>query len=65
VGDDALPEVLRRFDARGIACAAIGRTDSSRLVRLQRNGVRVPFWDLKREALIGCGPNHSGAAHVQ
>jgi AIR synthase-related protein len=65
VGDDALPEVLRRFDARGIACAAIGRTDSSRLVRLQRNGVSVPFWDLKREALIGCGPNHSGAAHVQ
>lgn len=64
VSDAALPEVKQRFSARGLACAAIGRTDSSRLLRLQRGIEVVPFWDLNQEALIGCGPGRTGVANA-
>ncbi|SFB01070.1 hypothetical protein SAMN04515620_11250 [Collimonas sp. OK607] len=64
VGDAALPEVLRRFSERGIACAAIGRTDASRTVCLQSGGASVAFWDFQQEALIGCGPAAQGASHA-
>jgi len=64
VSDQALPEVIQRFAARGIACAAIGRTDSSRYVRLQRGSDTAQFWDLNREALIGCGPDKIGVPHA-
>jgi uncharacterized protein len=47
--------VLARFDARGIACAAIGIVDDSRSVRLWRDGEEVEVWNLTRP-LIGCGP---------
>jgi len=61
VSDRDLPEVLRRFAGREIACASIGRIDGSREVHLQRQGQSTPFWDLKQEALIGCGPRTNGA----
>lgn len=62
VGDDALAEVLARFGARGIACAAIGRIDDSRQVRLSMQGHQLPFWDFTEEALIGCGPGSAAQA---
>lgn len=64
VSDAALPEVLERFSRRDIACAAIGRTDASRVLRLKRADASVPFWDLNREPLIGCGPVATGAVHA-
>lgn len=59
VADDKLDEVRARFAARGIACAAIGRTDDSRVVQLQRDGRRETVWDFTQEPLIGCGPASS------
>lgn len=54
--------VIARFASRGIACAAIGDTDGSRLLRLN-DGVREePLWDLNAEPLTGCGPAPIGAA---
>jgi AIR synthase-related protein len=63
VSDENLDEVLRRFAARDIACAAIGRTDSSRVVRLASGNDTETLWDFRREALIGCGPAAAGATH--
>jgi AIR synthase-related protein len=60
VADTDLPEVLRRFDTRGIACAAIGRIDDSREVRLSMQGRELQFWNFADEALIGCGPRREG-----
>ncbi|WP_051516724.1 sll0787 family AIR synthase-like protein [Herbaspirillum sp. RV1423] len=56
VSDAALPEVLQRFAARDIACAAIGRIDDTRQVHLRNRTASVPFWDLNHESLIGCAP---------
>ncbi|MET0982677.1 MAG: sll0787 family AIR synthase-like protein [Telluria sp.] len=56
VADADLPAVLDRFGARGIACAAIGRTDDSRVVSLQRDGAVAELWSFEHEAFIGCGP---------
>ncbi|HEV7817408.1 MAG TPA: sll0787 family AIR synthase-like protein [Janthinobacterium sp.] len=58
VSDAKLAAVLARFEARGIACAAIGRCDGTRQVRLRRgrSGPCETLWDFNREALIGCGP---------
>jgi len=56
VSDAALPQVLRRFAARDIACAAIGRIDPSRQLSLHSQGQTIPFWDLNQEALMGCAP---------
>jgi AIR synthase-related protein len=56
VADEQLAQVIGRFTARGIACAAIGRTDVSHVVRLQRGVELETLWDFKQEALIGCGP---------
>lgn len=56
VADDKLDEVIRRFAARDIACAAIGRTDASRTVGVQQRGAVAQLWDFKQQPLIGCGP---------
>jgi AIR synthase-related protein len=48
--------VIELFKQRGIACAAIGRTDDSRRLRLKAGDEEQLLWDLNREALIGCGP---------
>jgi AIR synthase-related protein len=61
VADADLDEVLARFRGRDIACAAIGRTDDTQEVRLQRGAETASFWDFKQEALIGCGPTRIDA----
>ena len=50
-------EIIARFAARDIACAAIGRSDATRTVRLVETGVPSTIvWDFTREPLIGCRP---------
>jgi AIR synthase-related protein len=60
VADDRLDEVIARFAARDIACAAIGRTDASHIVKLKRGDRMEQLWDFNREPLIGCGPQTDG-----
>ncbi|WP_029646639.1 sll0787 family AIR synthase-like protein [Methylomicrobium lacus] len=48
--------VIERFNQRGIACAAIGRTDDSGQLRLKADDEEQLLWDLNTEPLIGCGP---------
>ena len=48
-------EILGRFAARDIACAAIGKVDDTRRVRLWRDGDEVEIWDFARP-FIGCAP---------
>jgi uncharacterized protein len=55
VGDEHLAEVQMRFARRGLACAAIGRLDDTRTVRLKQGKAVEPLWDFTREPLIGCG----------
>lgn len=48
--------VCERFNQRGIAVAAVGSVDDSRLVTLtDASGARTQFWDLRRDAFIGFG----------
>jgi AIR synthase-related protein len=60
VADDKLDDVLARFATRDIACASIGRTDASHVVKLQRGEHVEQLWDFNREPLIGCGPQLGG-----
>jgi hypothetical protein len=55
VDDRNLDEVLRRFRGRGIACAAIGRTDATRRVRVRQGAEAATLWDFSLQPLIGCG----------
>ena len=55
VAPDKVGSVLSRFAARDIACAAVGRIDDSRKVRLWRDEHKIEIWDLSRP-FIGCGP---------
>ncbi|PUA19427.1 sll0787 family AIR synthase-like protein [Glaciimonas sp. PCH181] len=67
VADEHLEQVLERFSARDIACAAIGRTDASHVVRLQQGAAIETLWDFNQEALIGCGPTRqetAATAHI-
>ncbi len=50
--------VLTRFRQRDIGCAAIGRCDDSRQLRLHTGGKSATAWDFRRDAVIGCGPAH-------
>jgi AIR synthase-related protein len=52
--------VIELFKQRGIACAAIGRTDDSGLFRLKAGDEEQLLWDLNSESLIGCGPKRQG-----
>jgi uncharacterized protein len=56
VAPQHLPAVRQRFQARGIACAAIGECDATRVLRLRDGAREVPAWDLSRTVLTGCGP---------
>jgi AIR synthase-related protein len=59
VAEPSLKAVCDRFDARGIACAPVGRCDDSGIVRL-REGVNERIaWDFRQQELIGCGPRLS------
>ncbi len=46
--------VIDRFAARGIAAAAIGTTDSTRIVRLRDGAEESVLWRFADDALIGC-----------
>jgi len=46
--------VMGRFAARGIAAAAIGGTDASRVVRLRMGEDEAVLWRFADEALVGC-----------
>jgi AIR synthase-related protein len=48
-------EVIARFTARGIACAAVGSTDDTRTVRIADGNTEEPLWDFAASPLIGCG----------
>ena len=52
---DRVGEVIARFAARDIACAAIGTIDDSRTARLWRDGDEIEVWDFE-QPFIGCGP---------
>lgn len=46
--------VIARFQARGIAAAAIGTTDASRIVRLRQAKTETVFWRFADANLVGC-----------
>ncbi len=48
--------LVARFEARGIACAAVGAVDGSGTLRLCRAGEEITVWDAARP-LLGCGPH--------
>lgn len=56
VAPDQAGAVRRRFAARDIACASVGRCDASRRLRLRSGSDEALFWDLAQSPLIGCGP---------
>jgi AIR synthase-related protein len=61
VADEDLAAVLARFDARGIAAAAIGRIDDSHRLSVARGAESTVLWDLASEPLIGCAPGRQGS----
>jgi AIR synthase-related protein len=48
--------VMSRFAARDLACAAIGRCEAHRQLRLRHGHAEALAWDFQNDALIGCGP---------
>lgn len=46
-------DVIERFAARSLACAAIGTVDGSRQVTLQQKGDSALLWDFRDAAFIG------------
>ncbi|MBY0259453.1 sll0787 family AIR synthase-like protein [Methylobacterium sp.] len=51
-----VPAILARFAGRGIAAAAIGGIDASRVARLRdASGAEAVVWDFSDGPLIGCG----------
>ena len=56
VRSDRTPAILARFAERGIAAAAIGRLDASRVARVRdASGSEEVVWDFVASPLIGCG----------
>ncbi|MFT4045252.1 MAG: sll0787 family AIR synthase-like protein [Solimonas sp.] len=56
VPDVYVAEVTARFHARDLACAAVGRCDGTRQLRLRAHGDARLAWDFAAQALTGCGP---------
>ena len=56
VESDAVDAVCSRFDAAGVAAAAVGHVTSSRTLELRACGERELYWDLSRAPLTGFGP---------
>jgi selenophosphate synthetase-related protein len=50
------------FTRRGLACAACGTFDATRVLRLAAGGAEAPVWDLARTPLTGLGPAGSPSA---
>jgi len=53
VSEENVQAVLRQFTDRGIAAAAIGRTNASSALRLSDGDSEMDFWDLRETPLIG------------
>jgi AIR synthase-related protein len=49
-------EVCGRFQARGIAAAAVGEMTAGRAVAIHDGSAPKTVWDLAQAPLIGCGP---------
>lgn len=56
VPEEHVTPVVERFRAREIACAAVGSTDDTGVLRLADGSAEVPFWNLRETPLLGCGP---------
>jgi len=54
VRSENVATVIAMFDACGISAAAIGSTDSSRIVRLSDNAGEKMLWRFEDNALVGC-----------
>lgn len=48
--------VIARFHARDLACAAIGRVNDSRVLRLSAGGASRTVWHFRQQPVIGCPP---------
>jgi selenophosphate synthetase-related protein len=48
--------VIAQFASRDLSCAAIGRCDDTRVVRLQDGSREETAWDFADGPVIGCGP---------
>ncbi|GJE69123.1 sll0787 family AIR synthase-like protein [Methylorubrum podarium] len=64
VRPDRTPAVLARFAERGIAAAAVGRLDASRVARVRgrADAGEAVVWDFAAGPLIGCGRTDAGDA---
>jgi AIR synthase-related protein len=62
VRPDRTQAVTARFAARGIAAAAVGRLDASRVVRVRgATGDEAVVWDFVASPLMGCGQDDAEA----
>jgi AIR synthase-related protein len=55
------PAVLQAFDARGIACADVGRVTASSEVRVQAEGQQALLWDFAADPFITGTPRAESA----
>ncbi|MDR7035847.1 AIR synthase-related protein [Methylobacterium sp. BE186] len=63
VRPDRTPAVLARFAERGIASAALGQLDASRVARVRSSGeAEAVVWDFVASPLIGCSRDAGNAA---
>lgn len=56
VPPEQVEAVRQRFQARDLACEAVGVVMAGRDVWLQSQGQTTLFWDLKKAPLTGFGP---------
>jgi AIR synthase-related protein len=54
VGTEHVDSVIAKFTRRGIAAAEIGRTDASRIVKLQDGSKETVLWRFEDNPLVGC-----------
>ena len=57
--DENATAIAHRFEARGIACAAIGRCEAGHRVDLVECGERCTVRDIAAMPLLGCGGRHA------
>lgn len=51
-----LDQVMQRFRARDISCAAMGQCNETRRLHLRDQAEECLAWDFRQHALMGCGP---------
>ena len=61
VAPTAVAAVVERFEARGIAAAAVGRIEGGTTVSVRQGRQRGTVWDFAHAPLIGCGPVSAAA----